>query len=88
MDSLPCPPRKPCIPAQEDTVDSIRKLLTGGMHEAVGFLLLLSVVFGGMGQTMHKALTRRFGATATRLLSNFQATRARRHSLYAFLLLP
>ena len=54
-------------------MDSVRKLLTGGLHEAVGLCLLLSVVLGGLGQTMHKSLTRRFGATATRLLSNFQA---------------
>jgi hypothetical protein len=54
-------------------VDSVRKLLTGGLHEAVALCLLLSVVLGGLGQTLHKALTRRFGATATRLLSNLQA---------------
>ena len=53
------------------------------MHEAVSLLLLLSMVFGATGQTMHKALTRRFGATATRLLSNFQATSAGRHPLFA-----
>ena len=58
---------------QEDTVDSVRKLLTGGLHEAVALCLLLSIVFGGLGQTMHKSLTRRFGATATRLMSNLQA---------------
>ena len=54
-------------------MDSVRKLLTGGLHEAVALCLLLSVVFGGLGQTMHKSLTRRYGATATRLMSNLQA---------------
>ena len=72
-------------------MDSVRKLLTGGLHEAVALCLLLSIVFGGLGQTMQKSftgsplqgqtlqksLTRRFGATATRLMSNLQAVAVR-----------
>lgn len=54
-------------------MDSVRKLLAGERHEAVALCLLLSLVLGGLGQTLHKALTQRFGATATRLLTNLQA---------------
>jgi formate hydrogenlyase subunit 3/multisubunit Na+/H+ antiporter MnhD subunit len=54
-------------------VDSMRKLLFGRLHEAVALLLLLAIGLGCASLVSHKWLTRLYGATAARLLSNFQA---------------
>lgn len=51
----------------------MRKLLLGRLHEAVAILLLLAIGLGCASLVSHKWLTQLYGATAARLLSNFQA---------------
>ena len=60
------------ILVQEDTVDSISKLVAGELRGAVALLLLLAVMAGAASRWVHKIQLRLFGATATRLLSNVQ----------------
>ncbi len=54
-------------------MDSTWKLLLGRLHEAVALLLLLAIGLGCASLVSHKWLTQLHGATAARLLSNFQA---------------